>query len=91
MRIGEEHLHPQARLQVSSTKSLALPFKAMVASATSVFSLAQKFPASIFFILFFRRNGMRLLVLSPQDSREACMGVLVTGNTDLQALGDRSP
>ena len=34
---------------------------------------------------------MRLLVLSPQDFREACMGVLVTGNTDLQAHGDRSP
>ena len=34
---------------------------------------------------------MRLLVLSPQDSREACVGALATGNTDLQALGDRSP
>lgn len=29
---------------------------------------------------------MRLLVLSPQDSSEACLGVLVTGSTHQQAL-----
>lgn len=29
---------------------------------------------------------MRLFVLSPQDSSEACLGVLVTGSTGQQAL-----
>ena len=51
-------------------ESLALPFKVMVDPATSLFPLARKFPEGFcccFF--FFRRNGMRLLVLSPQDSR----------------------
>lgn len=31
---------------------------------------------------------MRLLVLSPQDPREVCLGILVTGSTHRQALGD---
>lgn len=44
----------------------------MALAITSLFPLAQKFPAGIFF-----RIGMQILVLPPQDSGETCLGILV--------------
>lgn len=49
----------------------------VVLATTSLFPLAQKFPADIFLGI-----GMQILVLPPQDSCETCLGIIVRGKCD---------
>lgn len=49
----------------------------MALATTSLFPLAQKFPAGIFFGI-----GMQILVLPPEDSGESCLGILVRRKYD---------